>query len=245
MPNRLDIIDMSHHNLVKDFAAIKQAGVLGMIHKATEGGSYKDPKFEARRAGCREAGLFFASYHFFRPGDPKGQMKLFSDTSGPDIKRLVIDYEDDRCSLANLCTAIQWLRTNRPECGITVYGGHVIKEQFAKQQWYDVDALNATDFWIAHYTSADKPVWPSQWPEWKLWQYSDGNVGGQPRLNVGVGNDTDCNMFNGDRSEIEGWFYPVSKAPEQPAPEKSAVTVNIDVEGADTVHVVVNGKQII
>jgi lysozyme len=121
----------------------------------------------------------------------------------------------------------------------------VIKEQMNNKQWYDVPILQQADFWIAHYTAADAPVWPSTvWPKWALWQYSDGSVGGQPRLNVGVKGDTDCNMFNGDRSAVAQWFSSakVASAPE-PAP-KSAVSINIDVEGADTVHVTVNGKQI-
>lgn len=246
MAKRLDIVDMSHHNVVKDFAAIKNAGVLGMIHKATEGATYVDPKYSARKIGCAEVGLPFASYHFFRPGDPVEQMLHFTKTVAPVRHRLVLDYEDERCMLANLCTAISWLRKNFPDCPVTVYGGHVIKDQMNNKQWYDHSVLQQTDFWIAHYTVNAAPVWPnSVWPAWALWQYSDGRVGDTPHLNAGVVGDVDCNMFNGERSEIERWFNPAGSDPApEPAPTKSAVSINIDVEGADTVHVTVNGKKV-
>lgn len=245
--NRLDVIDLSHHNTVSDFAAIKSAGVLGVIHKATEGTAYRDSTYVFRKASCKGAGLLFASYHFFRSSDPIAQMKFFVDTVLPEPEghRLVIDYEDPKCKLADLVRAISWLRENVPGAGVTIYGGNVLKDHVAEHT-FDYDVLRSTDLWVAHYTSSASPAWPTGiWPKWRLWQYTDGNVGGQPRLTAGVSGSIDCNMFNGQRDEIKDWFVPLAKAPKaDPAPKPSAVSININVEGADTVHVNVNGKQI-
>lgn len=37
MPHDLVIADLSHHNADPDFAKAKAAGLIGIIHKATEG----------------------------------------------------------------------------------------------------------------------------------------------------------------------------------------------------------------
>ena len=44
------VIDMSHFNTVTDFDTVKGDGIVGVIHKATEGLGYVDPEYQARRA---------------------------------------------------------------------------------------------------------------------------------------------------------------------------------------------------
>lgn len=46
------IIDLSHHNRVSELATIKATGVLGVIHKATQGIGYTDPEYAHRRAAA-------------------------------------------------------------------------------------------------------------------------------------------------------------------------------------------------
>jgi Glycosyl hydrolases family 25 len=44
------VVDLSHHNDVADFGAVKAAGIAGVIHKATEGVSFTDKLYGGRRA---------------------------------------------------------------------------------------------------------------------------------------------------------------------------------------------------
>lgn len=39
------VVDLSHHNRVEDFNAVKADGIVGVIHKATQGFRYTDPKY--------------------------------------------------------------------------------------------------------------------------------------------------------------------------------------------------------
>ena len=43
------VIDLSHHNTVTDFGKIAAAGIRGVIHKATEGVTFKDAEYGPRR----------------------------------------------------------------------------------------------------------------------------------------------------------------------------------------------------
>lgn len=51
------VVDISHHNKVTDLKATAIAGVWGVIHKASQGQSYRDPDYAARREQARAAGL--------------------------------------------------------------------------------------------------------------------------------------------------------------------------------------------
>src|SRR5215213_6563925 len=49
-PTGLDaIIDISHGVGVSDFAAVRRSGILGVIHKATEGGDFVDRSYAIRQ----------------------------------------------------------------------------------------------------------------------------------------------------------------------------------------------------
>src|SRR5215471_12132865 len=71
------VIDLSHWNTVKDFAAVKAAGIVGVIHKCTEGDGYADPTYDNRADAARAAGLLWGAYHFLRPGDMAAQARYF------------------------------------------------------------------------------------------------------------------------------------------------------------------------
>lgn len=215
MANDLVIIDLSHHNTVTDFAAVKRAGVIGIIHKATEGTSFVDKTFATRRTQANAAGLKWASYHFLKHGNVDAQMTHYLGTAAPVRgERVVIDYEDEACTLDDLRAAVKRIRTLRPDVQIAIYAGHLIKQQLGNKR----DELLATcSLWIAHYTSASSPSWPTAtWPVWSLWQYSDGQAGGSPKDVPGINAPHDCNAFNGSRTNCEKWMGPVSSAPAEP-----------------------------
>ena len=59
------VIDISHNVTVSDFAAVRRrSNILGIIHKATEGGDWIDPSYGVRRPQAEQAGLLWGAYHF-------------------------------------------------------------------------------------------------------------------------------------------------------------------------------------
>ena len=53
------IADLSPHNDPVDFAQVAQSGLLGVVHKATEGLADVDPTSHARRPLAQGAGLLW------------------------------------------------------------------------------------------------------------------------------------------------------------------------------------------
>src|SRR5262245_32071305 len=71
-------IDLSHHNTIPEsLQDARRSGILGVIHKATEGSSYVDSKVDARFWLARDAGMMWGVYHFVRPGDMDQQVGFF------------------------------------------------------------------------------------------------------------------------------------------------------------------------
>jgi len=52
------VIDLSHFNTVTSFSDIKSAGVVGIIHKATQATNWSDPTYADRKQQATAAGLW-------------------------------------------------------------------------------------------------------------------------------------------------------------------------------------------
>ena len=227
-------IDISHHNTVQSFDQVSEAGIIGVIHKATEGSSFSDADYWTNRDAAHAAGLEWASYHFLKHGNVAAQIDNFLSIVDPDDgERVVIDYEDEKATLEDLRAAITEIRSARPDLEITVYSGHLLKEHLGGD--YD-PILATTSLWIAHYTDEPQPTWPyGTWPVWTLWQFTDG------AKVPGMAPPTDLNRFNGSEENFRLWFNPQALAPE-PAPTDQIVTINIKVPEGISVMVFVNGE---
>src|SRR5215471_17036007 len=88
------VVDLSHHNGDVDLALAKGAGIVGVIHKATQGLEFVDPLYEINRAKARATGLLWGAYHFGTGGDGVAQAEHFlaaGQHGAQDI--LVLDFE--------------------------------------------------------------------------------------------------------------------------------------------------------
>lgn len=90
-------IDVSNHNGPIDFARVAAGGVTFVYVKASEGSSYRDPRFTANVDAAHRAGLTVGAYHFFRKDKPgHEQARNFIEvTRHVQLEMpLVIDVED-------------------------------------------------------------------------------------------------------------------------------------------------------
>lgn len=216
-------IDISHWQGFPDFAKVKAAGVIAMIHKATEGTGYVDPNRAKNCANATKAGIACCTYHWLSPGvSATAQMQFYLDTVDPVAgERVVIDYEEAGCTLDDLHEAVDTLRADPRDLQITVYSGHLLKEQLGNN--YDAVLANNTDLWLAQYTSST-PTWPeATYPAWALWQYSEsGTIDGIK------GSLVDLNRFNDTDAALLAWISPATVEPAPgPTPELSQVLVEI------------------
>ncbi len=228
-------IDISHWQNFPDFAQVKAAGVIAMIHKATEGSSYVDPNRAENISNAVKAGIKCCTYHWLKPGNATDQMRFYLKTVDPvEGERMVIDYEEDGCTIDDLHEAVDVLLTDPRGLQVTVYSGHLLKEQLGNN--YDAVLANNTDLWLAQYTTGT-PTWTqATYPRWTLWQYSEsGTVDGID------GSLVDLNRFDGTDDELLAWISPAGAGP-GPTPEVAAVTVALQVPANVVLSISVNGE---
>lgn len=227
------VIDLSHWNVVDSFADIKTAGVVGIIHKCTEGTTYLDPTYHERMEHARRAGLEWGAYHFLRHENAWDQMEHFVGKHHlPPGSRLAIDYEDPACVLHDLETALQALKELDPTQQVCVYSGHLLKEQVGNKM---IPWLKPYSLWLAQYTSGT-PTWPKQiWPYWSLWQFTDSGH------QEGVAGECDLDTFNGDTEQCKAWFSaPVSAGVSEP----QVVKIDIQCPQGVQLQMSINGRMV-
>jgi lysozyme len=227
------VIDISHWNEVTDWHAVRASGVLGVIHKFSQGVSYRDDMFNAARAGCEEAGLLFGRYHFAEGSDVMAQVRNFL-ADYRDGELLALDWEDNDGSTGtmSLSQAVQFVEEVHALTGQmpVLYSGNTAKEALGSPN----TALMKCRLWLAHY--ADDPVCPPGWDEPWLWQWTD--EGKTP----GIAGNVDQDAWAGSESALRAeWcgreaisFPERPERPHRPSepPHYQFDTVSITVPGS-------------
>lgn len=87
------VVDLSHHYAEPDFASARDSGgIIGVIHKATQGLTYTDPAYAGRRVSALAATLLWGAYHF--GSDGVQQAERFQNVVQPTANTLlVLDFE--------------------------------------------------------------------------------------------------------------------------------------------------------
>ena len=202
------VIDISHYNSVSSFAKVKGAGVVGVIHKATQGSSYVDPTYAANRTKIKDAGLLLGAYHFGTAGDASAQAEYFLSTAGDDTVLLVLDLEGNPQGRdMSLQEAEQFVHHVATRTGRYpgLYSGNTVKEILSAEKIKQAGEteLSKCWLWIAQYGPA--PLVPPIWSSWTLWQYTDGAAGSEPHEVDGIGR-CDRDYFNGTGDELVAFW---------------------------------------
>lgn len=200
------IVDLSHHNGNVDLGKAKADGILGVIHKATQGTTYVDPMYATNRQKAQAAGLLWGAYHFGTGDDATQQAQHFLATVQPGANDLlVLDLETNTQGASmTLDQARTFVTAVHAQTGRWpgLYSGIYIKEQLGNN--HDPVLANCW-FWLSEYGPTAKV--PANWSTWTMWQYTDGSVGPQPHSVAGIGN-CDRDTFNGDETRLRAlWGY--------------------------------------
>jgi lysozyme len=218
MPDPLNVvIDLSHYNEVTSFPDIKGSGIVGVIHKATQGLADRDPTYEWRRERAVSAGLWWGAYHFGTNADGAAQARFFLSVVQPGPQDLLaLDFEQNGDDTMTLAQAEQFVTEVFNQTGRypgfysdslagSLLGGSV--NETLRQCW----------LWRAEYGSVCTV--PPTWPTWTMWQYTDGEHGEGPYPISGIGGRGTCDRskFNGDIDALSRlWGYAESTPPSAP-----------------------------
>jgi lysozyme len=205
------VVDLSHHNGVIDLNAAARSGLVGVIHKATQGVGYQDPMYAGNKTKAKQAGLLWGAYHFGVGADGVAQAESFLNFVKPDAGTLlVLDLEPNgQGPSMTLEEARAFVTHVNSETGRWpgLYAGHYLKELLGT----NTDSVLANCwFWLSQY--GPTAVVPPNWRTWTLWQYTDGAVGPPPHEVPGIGR-CDRDMFNGTEASLRAlWGAPAAAA---------------------------------
>jgi lysozyme len=160
------VVDLSHHNGNVDLIKAQAAGIVGVIHKATQGTSMVDNMYQENREKAEAAGLLWGAYHFGTAGDGAAQADFFlSKANADDQTLLVLDFEPNGKSTMTLEQAKAFVSRISEVRGTFpgLYSGNLIKEQLGGKPADPV--LSQCFLWIAQYGPAPTKI-PATWPTW-------------------------------------------------------------------------------
>ena len=189
--------DVSHHQGDIQWQSISPQEFKFVYLKATEGGDFKDRKFQDNWLKAREQGFLVGAYHFYRLcRDGQIQAQNFIETVPKKTDSLppVIDLEYDNTCI-NTYTKEQLLKE------IQVMHDQLYKHYglqpifYTSKAFYNivlVDEFKKTPLWIREYQG--QPELKGN-PKWTFWQHtSQGQIKGIPTL-------VDLNVFQGSEQD--------------------------------------------
>jgi len=227
---------------VTDWNAVAAAGIVGIIHKATEGTGYTDPTYLPRCAPAMRAGLMWGAYHFAHGGESiQGQVDRFLSVVGVDsATAYCLDWEDNpsgpTMTAAEAKQFITLLEAQIGEGRCVIYSGNTAKEKISGNDPF----FGARRLWLAQYGTS--PTCQASWDDYWLWQYSDGNVGPGPHGCPGVTGDVDTNSWDGTDDELRSEWSGAEQVPVPPVVDVAQVDITIAASGPVTITI--NGQEI-
>lgn len=189
--------DVSHHQKDIQWKKISPQKYRFVYLKSTEGGDFKDTKFQENWLKAREQGLLVGAYHFYRlcrDGQVQANNFIESVPNKPDALPPVIDLEyDSNCinnySKEQLLKEIQVIHD-------------ALKQHYGKQPifytsktFYNIvlaGSFQDVPLWIREYKGL--PNLKDQ-PKWHFWQHtSQGHISG-------INTPVDLNVFYGSEQD--------------------------------------------
>jgi len=206
------IVDLNHDNKI-DIKKVKDDGIVAVIHKASEGATFRDDKYLSRRKLALEAGLLWGAYHFSSSRNVQEQVENFLKATDwshleDEATLLCLDFEPSNSGPDMVIEQAQeFVSLLKDKTGRwpMVYGGSMLRESVPRHSPDDI--LKNCPLWYARYR--DKPIGIpiDTWPNFTLWQYTDGAHGPQPHAINGMGR-ADRNCYGGTVETLrEQWPF--------------------------------------
>lgn len=201
------VIDFSHWQQDPDPQALKNAGVVGIIHKCDElmANPQIDSEYLRRRKKYRnDNGFLWGAYCFEDGYDGAMQADLFLSVADDGATLLALDLE----RYANQQQAEQFVSRIYEKIGIWP----VLYTRYE----YIVNEIHATNstvlancpLWIADPNTPNRPLLPPPWKTWFLWQHGTISIGA-----VAV----DRNWFDGTLEQLKGaWMGTITNSIQAP-----------------------------
>jgi len=202
------VIDLSHHNTLTSnaFHQLAADGMIGIIHKATQGKTMVDEKYADRERRARSVGMLWGAYHFLVAGvSVEDQLGHFLGQVDPRTTLLALDFETNGATgtTPTVDQAHEFVTRIAEETGRypVFYSGHTIKEALGLRK---DPLLGKCPLWWAQYGPTASIQ--ASWDQYALWQYTGDGIGDTPHNAPGVLGNVDRNKFKGSDDELRTWW---------------------------------------
>jgi lysozyme len=193
-------VDVSNHQGDIDWPALARTDVAFAYIKATEGGDFRDRRFQANWEGAKKAGLPRGAYHFFtqcRSGAEQARNFMGAVPREPGALPPMLDLEHmGPChsgpQLSNLV-------------GEITTALNMMAEHYGRRPLLYTDVVFDAAYLRGHFTremfwtrSIFLPPW-FRTDQWLIWQYHSGG------RRAGIDGPVDLNAFRGPRREFDAF----------------------------------------
>lgn len=199
--------DVEGKDFVRGFTLAKESGVWGIIHKASQGETFKDKKYQQRRDAAKSLGLLFGAYHFNSGADVYNQVTNFIEAAQPDKDTLmVLDFEDTKSNMS-IHEAVSFMKLVEDRIGrnCAIYSGNRLKETINSLSSDEFDYITSKRLWLCQY--GPRAVLPRGFKKYWLWQYTGDGIGPKPHYVPGItvpgGKGIDLNVYDGTKAQLE------------------------------------------
>lgn len=217
------VVDLFHKDKVENFNLAREAGVVAVMLKASEGATFHDPMYKNFVERADEAGLLIGATHYATDKPIMDQADNFMKQIGfgkVAPKVCAIDCETSRGrppisahDILALATAIATKTGRLP----MIYGGELLKRYFGtfEHPMHDpkgiLPSIAKFPLWLCQYNN--HYTRPAPWSNVKLWQWTDG-TNTRPenwRIKIpGISGDSfgnlDLNCFEGSADELRAFW---------------------------------------
>lgn len=199
----LRLVDLSSHQPTIDWGQVA-VNYAGAIVKCCGGTWYRNPHYQEQLAGARGAGMVVGHYHFAHEGENPGpgaeaEAEYFLRNADVRPGELVaLDIEDTGVPGDLSDWALTWLTMVEGVLGMRplIYSF----PNYIQVHNLGTAALARYPLWYASYRTPYAmqpwPATPGRWTRITMWQWSGGTTV------PGIPNDTDDNLFDGDRAAL-------------------------------------------
>ena len=211
------VCDLNHANQI-NFTKVKAAGILGIIHKATEG-FWRDPAYKSRRSAAEAMGFLWGAYSFATGDSVKANVETFFEAADPGDKTLMcLDFEDNSRSEMSGSQAREFLDRVDQKLGRAcwIYGGNRIFEHVRpNDEFFAQHPLWLCQYKLIEVDSLDELndhiKVPPPWENYTLLQYTGDGFGPRPHTVDGLEDGADLNAFGGE-SLADVWTVALAPA---------------------------------
>jgi len=196
------IIDIYHRTQI-NFDKVREAGIVAIIHKASEGADFQDLEYLQRRQIARDKGFLWGAYHYASGASVADQVQNLLEHARPDDSDLIaLDFEASHTGPnMTLDQALRFVQMIKNETGRfpLIYGGSMLREAVSTAS---NPILANCPLWYSRYRNSPIGIPKQVWPDFTLWQYTDGNDGPDPKIVDGIGR-CDRSIFNGSLEDLK------------------------------------------